>query len=238
MILTHNAADGVTPESWGSLSWLWKILHVQSRIQLAPDVTFGVAYPLIPWVGVMAAGYSFGHFFRMEAHRRQRLFLILGTSLIAGFLLLRFTNWYGDANPWSSQKSPIFTVMSFVNCRKYPPSLLYLLMTLGPGIVILSRVDRGVPRFLNGIVVFGKVPMFYYLLHLPLLHFSALILMRISGQPYDWMFKNDTMPPPGAGFGLPVIYVAWACAILILYPLCRWFAGVKQRNRSEWLSYF
>ncbi|MBI4661082.1 MAG: DUF1624 domain-containing protein [Verrucomicrobia bacterium] len=225
MIAGHNLLDRVSPEQFGSLDWLWRILHVQSQIRFGsdpaqPTFTIGVGYPLIPWIGVMAAGYAFGSVVLREPQRRQRSFLTLGAGLFALFVVFRALNQYGDSSRWSVQKDTFFTFFSFINCTKYPPSLLYLLMTLGPALILLAFLDRGTPRVLEPVLVFGRVPLFYYLLHLPLIHGLAVALR-----------------PAGVGYDLPMIYAVWIGVILILYPACRWFAEFKRRRRDAWLSY-
>ncbi len=158
--------------------------------------------------------------------------------------MLRFLNVYGDPNRWSTQKSAAFTVLSFLNTTKYPPSLLFLLMTLGPAMLFLWGVDAGVPGWLRPALVFGKVPMFYYLLHVPLLHVLAVIVCYARYGHVHWMFESLTVgqypvtPPPGWGFSLPGVYLTWAFVVFTLYPLCRWFAALKQRRSDAWLSYF
>src|SRR5258708_18137400 len=157
--------------------------------------------------------------------------------MIIAFVVVRCSNAYGDARPWSPQKNLTFTVMSFLNCVKYPPSLMYLLMTLGPGMLVLALFDRGVPNPLKPVVVFGRVPMFYYLIHLPLIHATGLSLGTLCGMPTDFWFSKAG-PTPQIGWSLPIVYLIWACIILFLYPVCRWFANLKKRNRSVWLTYF
>jgi uncharacterized membrane protein len=165
-------------------------------------------------------------------------------GLTTAFLILRAINIYGDPARWSTQQSTAFTVLSFLNTTKYPPSLLYLLMTLGPAMLFLWAVDAHSPRGLRPALIIGKVPMFYYLLHIPLIHLLAVIVCYAKYGQVHWMFESPTLgqfpitPPPGWGFSLPIIYLAWAVVVLTLYPLCRWFAGVRQRRNDAWLSYF
>lgn len=146
--------------------------------------------------------------------------------------------------PWSAQRSPAFTVLSFLNTTKYPPSLLYLLMTLGPALLFLWAVDAGTPRGLRPALTVGKVPMFYYLLHIPLIHLIAVAVCYVRYGQVHWMFESPTLgqfpitAPPGWRYSLPIIYLIWACVVLTLYPLCRWFAALKQRRSDAWLSYF
>src|SRR6185295_19894390 len=145
----------------------WKILHSGGEIDLGAGYHLAAGYPLVPWIGVMAAGYGLGALLVKEAAERRRGLLVLGATATTLFVVLRLINVYGDPDPWSSQKSTAFTLFSFLNCHKYPPSLLYLLMTLGPALLVLAWMDKGTPRWIQPIVVFGRVPLFYYLLHLP-----------------------------------------------------------------------
>jgi uncharacterized membrane protein len=244
MIAGHNALDGVTPESWGAWAGLWRILHAGGGLEYAPGWFFGAGYPLIPWIGVMAAGFGFGTLLLREPVQRHKRFLALGGVLTALFILIRYTNLYGDPHPWSPQKNGIFTIFSFVHCQKYPPSLCYLLMTLGPALVVLALADRGFGSWLKPIVVFGRVPLFYYLLHLPLIHGLAVLVNFIRFGRADWLYGTPPGPndprlplPPDRGFDLPGVYLVWILVVLLLYPVCRWFADLKRRRREAWLSY-
>ncbi len=243
MIAGHNLLDPIPPASWGGWSGLWKVLHVQAPVQPAAGFTIFIAYPLIPWLGVVAAGFAFGAIMKMErAERRPRLFL-LGLGLSAAFVILRATNLYGDPSTWAPQQSTLFSVLSFINCTKYPPSLLYLLMTLGPAIVVLAIFDRDLGAWSKPVIVFGRVPLFYYLLHLPLIHALAIGLAyyrhgEASGIWNGPIFGPATNFPENYGYGLGGVYALWLLVIVLLYPLCRWFADLKQRRREAWLSYF
>jgi uncharacterized membrane protein len=203
-----------------------------------PGYHFSVAYPLIPWVGVMAAGYGLGSLWLEEAPRRRRWLLSLGMALILLFVTIRWINGYGDPHAWESQKNPVFRVLAFIHCQKYPPSLDYLLMTLGPALALLSWLDRGFPSFLKPIVVFGRVPLFYYLLHLPLIHGLAVLAAFVEYGSASWLYGSAATPrPENYGYGLPVVYLVWLAVVLALYPVCLWFSRLKQRRREVWLSY-
>jgi len=244
MIASHNLFDSVKPESWGSLGWLWKILHSGGMILPAKGYRFAAGYPLVPWIGVMAAGYGFGSLLLREPVERRRWLFGLGATLTLLFILLRAINLYGDPRPWSGQKNSLFTLFSFMNCHKYPPSLLYLLMTLGPALLVLAALDRGMIGWLKPLLVFGRVPLFYYLLHLPLIHGLAVLASYWAYGRADWWFANPPegpdapiLRPADYGYGLPVVYLVWIGVVLVLYPVCRWFAGVKRLRRDPWLSY-
>jgi uncharacterized membrane protein len=237
MIAGHNLLDGVAPESVGRWGPLWILLHVQAPIPLRGDQAFFVIYPLVPWVGVMAAGYAFGRLLQRPAGERRRQLLGLGGGLTAAFLLARAINVYGDPAPWNMQESAGRTVLSFLNTTKYPPSLLFLLMTLGPALAALPLLERVRGPLARSLTVFGRVPLFFYVLHLALIHALALLVGVLAG--FDtraflrvWMFL-----PEEWGYGLPVVYLVWVAVVLALYPACRWFAGVKARRREAWLSY-
>jgi uncharacterized membrane protein len=239
MIACHNLFDSVD-----SSNPLWSILHSPNVIMNHPGRVVRVAYALIPWVGVTAVGYGLAQVYRWPSERRREFLLRLGTGLTAAFIVLRAVNIYGDPLPWSTQRSAVFTVLSFLNTNKYPPSLLYLLMTLGPELLFLWAVDAGTPRWLRPALTIGKVPMFYYLLHIPLIHLLAVAVCFARYGQVHWMFESPTLrefpmtAPPGWGYSLPIIYLIWACVVLTLYPLCRWFTGLKQRRSDAWLSYF
>ena len=239
LIATHNLFDNLQ-----SMTWFWSILHVPNVLVATPHLVVFEVYPLIPWVGVTAAGYGLGQIYRWPSNRRKAFLLRTGLALTAGFILLRAINLYGDPFHWSVQKSAAFTLLSFLNTTKYPPSLLFLLMTLGPCTLLLWAVDSGSPRWLRPALIFGKVPMFYYLLHIPLIHLLAIAFCYARyGQIY-WMFQSPNLqsfpftPPPGWGYSLPIVYLLWVVVVVTLYLPCRWFAGVRQRRKDAWLSYF
>jgi len=239
MILGHNALDGVKPASWGSASWLWHVLHVPGSFPIGSHFTFLAYYPLVPWIGVMAAGYAFGALLRLAPEARRQWLWRLGVGLTLAFVALRFTNLYGDAKPWTSQpRGALYTALSFLDCTKYPPSLCYLLMTIGPGLVFLALFDRGVPRALQPILVFGRVPFFYYLLHIPLLHGLAYLMHWLRHGQGNFSAFSSVKVPADAGVSLALTYVAWFLVVASLYPLCVWFAGLKRRRSDAWLSYF
>ena len=239
MIATHNLFDSVQ-----SSNPLWSILHSPNFILNNPGRIIFVTYVLIPWIGVTAAGYGLGQIYSWPSARRKAFLLLLGTCLTAAFVVLRGINLYGDPLPWSTQRSAAFTVLSFLNTTKYPPSLLYLLMTLGPALLFLWAVDGGTPRWLRPALIIGKVPMFYYLLHIPLTHLLAIAVCYARYGQMHWMFESPDLAnfpitkPPGWGYSLPIIYVVWAVVVIMLYPLCRWFAELRRRRSDAWLSYF
>ncbi|WP_394830332.1 heparan-alpha-glucosaminide N-acetyltransferase domain-containing protein [Pendulispora rubella] len=222
MIGLHNALDGVHAEALGPFKALWMVAHESGAFSMFGATQIDVGYPLVPWIGVMAAGYAFGALLQGEVAERRRRIAWLGAAVVLLFIVLRAANVYGDPQPWSVQpRGALFTFLSFLKCSKYPPSLLYLAMTLGPALLALSALDRpGLARasVARPFLVLGRVPLFFYLLHLPLLHGAA----RLVGQN---------------GYDLGTLYVVWIAVLALLYGPCHWFAGVKRRNRSAWLSY-
>jgi uncharacterized membrane protein len=244
VIAGHNLLDPVTAEAFGAFGWLWKILHVQSGFRIAPGYSAFVVYPLIPWIGVMACGYAFGALLRREQARRRTIVLWIGVALVIAFVVVRALNIYGDPQPWSPQADPSRTVLSFLNCAKYPPSLLYLLMTLGPAIIVIALFDRKLGVLSKPFIVVGRVPLFFYLLHLPIIHGLAVFFAYLrhgyaGGLWHGPVFSGDAAAlPPNYGYGLLGVYGFWMLAVLLLYPLCHWFAALKQRRGDPWLSYF
>jgi len=239
MIAMHNLTDTLDPGQLGLFGWPWQVLHVGGVIPYAPGHIFLVAYPLIPWVGVMAAGFAFGEMFTLSPERRRRLLYAIGGGMILLFVVLRGVNLYGDPTPWRAQGTTVLSVVSFLNCQKYPPSLLYLLMTLGPAIALLPVLEKWKGKTAGFFLVYGRVPMFYYILHLFLFHALALGTAAVMGFDTSFLFADpfSNRWPAAWGFGLPAVYAFWALTVLLLYPLCRWFAGVKRRRRDAWLSY-
>ena len=238
MIAGHNLLD---PLPWRN--WFWSILHVPNVLVATPRFSLFVGYVLIPWVGVAAVGYSLGQIYTWPAERRKPVLLRLGLGLIAAFIVLRAINIYGDPLPWSHQQSPVFTFLSFIGTTKYPPSLLFLLMTLGPALLLLYSMESTVPSWLQPALIFGKVPMFYYLLHITLIHIIAVVVCYTRYGHAYWMFQTPNFrsfpvaTPPRWGFSLPIVYLIWAIVVIALYPLCRWFAALRQRRTEVWLSY-
>ena len=244
IVLGHNLLDGAHADWLGPLAPAWRFLHTISPIPVAPHKLLIFLYPLAPWFGVMALGYGFGGLVRLDAARRRSILLALGASMIALFLVLRLTNLYGDPKPWALQSSAFMTAMSWINCNKYPPSLLYLLMTLGPAMIVLALIDLAPSVITRPLATFGRVPLFYYLLHLPLLHGIAVLLSIGQYGKAPWLMhdmmaqKGATFPlPKGYGYELWLVYAVWIAVVVALYPACRWFAGVKKQNRHPLLSY-
>ncbi len=226
LVVAHDAFDHV---HWSGAAW--HLLHDPGMVHASGWPRVYVLYPLVPWVGVMALGYAFGGWLALPAPDRRRRSLFTGLAVTALFVALRALNIYGDPERWHAQSRPLFTVLSFLNCEKYPPSLLYLAMTLGPALIALGLLGGRVPRWTAPIVTFGRVPFFYYVLHLYLIHGAAVLIGLARGA------RDSAHTWGGPGFGLPGVSLAWITAVLLLYPACAWFAGVKARRRDAWLSY-
>jgi uncharacterized membrane protein len=240
MIAVHNAFDPFRAQSAGVLSGVWATLHTGEITETYGGIKFIPMYPLIPWIGVMAVGYAFGQIFTLEREKRSSVLLYLGLGLTLLFILIRATNLYGDPRPWAVQGNVLWTLFSFINCQKYPPSLLFLLMTLGPAIASLSlfeRINLKPSRLVQPFIVFGRVPLFYYILHLFVIHGLAVVFALIKyGSGISEAFKTGR-PPEDYGYNLGVVYLVWIAVVVALYPVCRWFANVKRRRKDAWLSY-
>ena len=245
MIALHNAvgpALGGGIASLGSQTALdvWKALYLgffQGPIALG-FTNLMVLYSIVPWVGVMAAGYAFGHILMLEPARRNRLCLQIGLGATALFLVLRFFNLYGDPRAWD----PAQGMLGFLNTSKYPASLSFLLMTLGPTIALIPWLEGARGRLADAVSVFGRVPFFYYMLHIPLIHVLAVLVSQIRlGAVSSWLFTNHPMmnppPPDGYTWSLGLLYLVFAIAIALLYPACRWFARLKAQRSDWWLRY-
>jgi uncharacterized membrane protein len=254
MIFLHNLLDKIQvagggpgspgPDAGGKL---WMVLHQQGlfRIAGADSPIVLVLYPLIPWIGVMAAGYAFGALYQKEVSSRRRLLLGIGGLAVALFFIIRAIDVYGEPLKWARQKNIVFTVLSFLNTTKYPPSLLFLLMTLGPALIALAYLENFNFSAKNPLIVFGRVPFFFFLFHIA---FAHLLYVAINAIHYGWHSYLLLAPPtfgsplqlfpPGFGYSLPVTYLVWITVVLFAYPLCRWHANLKQRRRDLWwLSY-
>ena len=240
MILTHNLLDGIKPEIFGPFRPLWLILHQVGLIDLPAQHKLQVAYPLIPWIGVAAAGFGFGEIVTMETKRRRTLMITLGLVMTAAFFLLRSFDFYGDPLKWSVKASTLRTCFSFFNCLKYPPSLLFLLMTLGPMIVLLGLLEYKIlpPPIARFLITFGRVPLFFFVLHLYVIRALAFVLAAFRDYLPDFLYIPSLPASPRVNFNLPMVYFWFVVVVFLMYFPCRWFAGVKARHKDVWwLSY-
>ena len=247
VILAHDLLDGVRLASTSHWASVWGLLHVKGEIQILGVPEF-VLFPIVPWFGVMSAGYAFAVLF--ERPDRRVLIQRLGLALTVVFVLLRVTNLYGNPpalpggvtpGDFHRQASIEKTIILFLDTEKYPPSLQFLLMTMGPPLLLLAALDgRKTAAFWRPFVVFGRVPMFFYILHLYLIHALAVVVAMVTHQPYRWLLHGGFWfygLPQGYGYSLPVVYLVWSIVVLLLYVPCAWFARVKQKSANRWLSY-
>ena len=245
VLVLHNSLDGLQAQQFGAFSWLWQMLH-QQGVFIVFGVPFVVAYPVLPCIALMAAGFAAGPIFLLEPQERRKVLVRWGTALIAGFVILRAINVYGDPSPWSVQPTATFTVISFFRATKYPLSLDFVLMTIGPALLALIYLERRSLPASHPLVIIGRVPFFYYVAHFWILHAlaSALAYLRYGSASLAFLF--NPLPSMGgprelfpADFGYPlwVTYAVWVFVVVLLYPACRWFAELKSRRQSWWLSY-
>lgn len=258
IIFLHNLTDRIRPDSLGWFRIPWELLHQPGAIVIKPPSLFFLnLYVLLPWFGVMASGYAFGALLLKQPEQRRRLVLGIGVAATALFLLLRFTTAYGQpptegslipftAGPYVAQPTLEKSIIAFFNVNKYPPSLQFILMTLGPAIMMLSwfdRLDLSAPRnwLWRKIVVYGRVPMFYYILHIWLIHTLAILIAVAHGQAYAWLFHGagfrGPTPNDNYGYGLPFVYLMTTVVVILLYPVCVWFAEYKRTHKQWWLRY-
>jgi uncharacterized membrane protein len=239
LLAGHNTLDGIHVPGDGARAILWSFLHDQRFF-----AHFAMGYPIIPWIGIMALGYALGAWYApgVDPARRRRNLLYTGFGALIAFVVIRWTNVYGDPHVWSVQKSPLFTLLSFINVTKYPPSLLYVLLTLGPALIFLAVSERPVGAFGQKILIFGRVPLFYYLVHIFVVHALAVVGALIAGFPWTdmtmirtWVTNNASLR--GYGFNLVTVYIIWIGVVLALYPLCRWYDAYKRGHKQWWLSY-
>ena len=236
MIALHNLLDGIRPGDLGAWAPLWHVLHVPGFV--IPGKLF-VGYPLVPWVAVMALGWALAGVYEWEEARRRRFLVVAGLLSTVLFVVMRAWNGYGDPLPWSAQRTPGLTVASFLNARKYPPSLDFLLMTLGPLLVALALLERARGRVAAWLSTYGAVPLFFYVVHIFLAHLVAIAIAWVQGGAPRRILAASAPEtiPDWYGLPLPGVYAAWAVVVLAMYPLCRWFARLKRERDDWWLSY-
>jgi len=242
----HNLLDSFHIPGNSFNSFIWSVLHDptfanESNQLIIKDRAVIVDYPVLPWIGVIALGYCFGNLYKPDMDDRTRIkkLLILGSVAIFLFILLRFLNVYGDPRPWLTQKSTVFTILSWLKVTKYPPSLQFILLTVGTGILFLAVAEKYLDIFGKAIIRIGRVPMFFYLAHIYLIHTLALFAAKFSGYNWNDMISRKPLIPVinGYGFPLAMVYLVWLIVILLLYPLCKWYDDYKSRQKKWWLSY-
>jgi uncharacterized membrane protein len=238
IIFTHNAFQGI-PLGNPFLKYAISPLLSVNFFQINPNVALLINYPIIPWLGIMLAGFGFGRI--LELPERKKILLQIGLGSILFFILLRFTNLYGDPSKWNVQKNDVFTFLSFINVTKYAPSLLYVSITLGISIILLSLIDGLKNWFINLVSVYGKVPLFYYLIHWYLIRCVTFVMLFIQG--FTWKDLNFEpfqfgRPKAPSGVELPTIYLIWIGLIIVLYPFCKWYGKYKSlHTEKKWLRY-
>ena len=229
MIAVHNLFDSVRAEAFAEAYWAWRLLHEPGPVPLGDGVRLYVLYPLVPWIGVMALGFLLGPIMQLEGRVRQRVLYLLGAAITLGFIVLRATNLYGDPAPWMSQETSLATLLSFLNCEKYPPSLLYLMMTLGPALILLALFEYARGAFARSLATFGQVPFFFYVIHIYLIHALAVAA--------TFAMTGDLATTPDIGLKLGGVYLVWLLVLVLLYPICRRFAVLKEGGRGWWWRY-
>ena len=216
----------------------WIVMHVQGSIEFGCGYSLTPPYKIVPWIGVMTLGFALAPVFQRESRRRD--FFILGAATIATFIAVRGFNFYGDPVQWALQDSTLKTVMSFLNCEKYPPSFCYLLMTLGPAFLMLAFFDHTAGWLGRRLILLGRVPLFFYLLHLPLIHSLALLVNYLeTGAIAPWLIAvpSEASMPEGYGYPLGKVYLVWLLVVVLLYPFCAWYAAIKKNHPGGVLSY-
>ncbi|MEZ5286014.1 MAG: heparan-alpha-glucosaminide N-acetyltransferase domain-containing protein [Vicinamibacterales bacterium] len=245
VIALHNLLDGIRAARLGAWAPAWILVHQVGAFPVGGLLVI-VGYPLVPWVAVMALGYASGPAFDWPPGRRRTVLVTAGLAAVAAFVALRAVNGYGDPSPWQPQASGVLTALSFLDTTKYPPSLMFLLMTLGPLWLALAAFEGGVPRGMRFLVVFGRVPLFFFVAHFYLAHMAAVGLAWLRYGAATWTFAFHPVPSMGGprelfpadfGFGLAGAYAVWFGVVLVLYPACRRLAVLKAERRYAWLSY-
>jgi uncharacterized membrane protein len=232
VIATHNLLDGIRPETFGEWAFLWNLLHVQGRLSHGL-----LLYPLIPWVAVMALGFWAGAVFELEAGARRRVLRASAIAALSLFVVLRAINVYGDPHPWEIQPNALLTALSFIKVHKYPPSFMYLLVMLGIACILLAELERVKGTLRQMLVVFGRVPLFVYVLHIVFAHLAAGLLALALGYGDAMLTNIFIYKPAGWGFGLFGVYAAWLLIMIGLYPACRWYGHLKRRRTQWWWGY-
>ncbi len=241
IIFGHHLLDNIHYDQ----NLLWAILHERGVYTLFDSLQVRVVYPIIPWIGVMSLGYYFGKFYdkKIMSEYRQKLFTKIGLAGIAGFLIIRGVNLYGNSDPWIALDTFSQTFISFMDPAKYPPSLAYLLMTLGPSLLFLAYSEKLKGRLVDFCATFGKVPFFFYIIHIYAIHLLALVFAELTGFGYESMLLNGFVSTNqqlmGFGVSLAWVYVVWVLILLLLYPICKKFSQYKLNHKEKWwLSYF
>ena len=238
ILFGHNLLDNVSC-TFGAFNWLWEILHIKGVVFTVFGKRVILTYPLIPWIGLIAVGYSFGRAVQLPSERRNKLFIIIGIAAISLFILLRFLDGYGDPSPWTvQQQGAVYTLLSFLNTTKYPPSFLFLLMTLGPAILLMPLFDKLYGAAGRVLATYGHVPFFYYILHLYFIHFTSFIWIIFISHGHAINFRiSRSNWPENYHPSLLRMYLVWVAVVCVLYIPCRFFMQYKKKNNQWWLSF-
>jgi uncharacterized membrane protein len=241
IIFGHNLLQGISFPANSGLDFFESVLFRQNLFQPSPNFGFVTGYPLIPWLGVTMAGFGCGSLFELSPEKRKKIFLRIGAAALLLFCLIRFANIYGDPSPWAVQKTSLFSFLSFINVTKYPPSLLFILLMLGIMFLILFFAEGISNRITNFFIVYGNVPLFYFIVHLYLIHILMFVMLFMQGfgiKDLQFGVLQFGRPQKESGVGLPIIYLIWIGVVLVLYPLCRWYGKYKMTHKEkEWLRY-
>ncbi|MEP6675207.1 MAG: heparan-alpha-glucosaminide N-acetyltransferase domain-containing protein [Ferruginibacter sp.] len=243
ILFGHNSLDFIEAKQMGPFPWWWGFHH-QTFVPLGDGHVLGILYPFLPWTGLMILGYCCGKIFtRIEPPKRNKILIRMGISLLIFFAVLRFSNMYGDPGHWTTQKNAVFTFLSFMNVQKYPPSLLYISATIGVALIVLGLIKKTGSAISKIIIVYGRVPFFYYILHFYLLHLIEISLFISRGHTLSEGMKGAPGLPfkfaiPGEGYSLGITYLIWISVVIALYPLCKWYDRYKTNHpEKKWLSY-
>ena len=244
VVFGHNILDGITVQGYSFTSFLWYIFYQQQFLPVGEQRMVAFYYPILPWIAVISLGYCFGRMFFKDYNqvKRKKNLLMLGFSSITLFLLIRYINVYGDMVPWSQQKDFIFTLLSFINVSKYPPSLLYILITIGPTFLVLYFLEGVQSKVTDFLLVFGRVPFFYYVMHVFFIHLAALLTLFVLGDDWTLMIFDQasftTNKMANYGYSLGIVYVVWILIVAVLYPFCKKYMRYKLSHPEKWwLSY-
>ncbi|NCI50835.1 DUF1624 domain-containing protein [Sediminibacterium roseum] len=240
IVAGHNLLDNFNSTDPAKIPLGWSILHQQSFRFYAENRSFMVLYPILPWPGIMLLGYCLGSLYKpgYDAAKRRRKLIAYGLSAIVVFVVVRWINVYGDLFPWAEQKTTTATLLSFLNVSKYPPSLLYTCMTIGPALIVLAWIEKARKNWMNITVVYGRVPMFYYLLHFLLIHLLCMIVFFAQGYTMAEAGSGFMLFRPNEfGFSLGITYLIWIAVVASLYPLCKWYGRYRATHDHWWLPY-
>jgi uncharacterized membrane protein len=239
LVLGHNLLDPITVQGSSARDLIWYTLHQPGAVFLEGTL-INFVYPVLPWIGLMAMGYVFGTFYQstFPAQQRRRWLLTIGVVATVSFLLLRGLNSYGEPSAWDTQTSPVFTLLSFLNTTKYPPSLHFLLMTMGPALIFLALIEGIEDRLPRPVIVFGRVPFLFYVLHLYVIHALAMLFLVYKGhEASEYIFSAENLRSgrlSNFGLSLGAVYVVWLLILVLLYPLCRWYQNYRENHPSRW----